>query len=373
MGISLFRENTGEIIFLFKFEGDKILLGQPAGERGKQMKMEKKRKQYLRFGVIIITILLFAGAVVWPFVFPIEVTRSFLPYEYTIHGTYIEINRYTGEEEEVVIPDRIWFRPVKALKLQYPERLSGLFKDNDIVKTVYMPDTIEQMDEYTFYNCTNLETVRLSGALRRISDDAFGECSSLKSIEIPEGVEVIDIFAFSDCSNLEEVSFPESLQEIRVSAFSYCKKLEHIEIPPGVQKIGGDTFEGTAWMEKQKEEFVIAGNHVLIAYQGKEETVEVPEGIEYVGAYVFGEYPELKQLILPASLQECSSHMVAWGCANLETVIINNPDMVFADDFLGVAFEYCSPDLTLIGESGSTAEKYAEQWGYHFSEKIPEE
>ncbi len=336
------------------------------------MKMEKKRKKYLRLGVIVLLILLFAGAVVWPFIFPIRVTRGFLPYAYTIHGTYIEINAYTGGEEEVVIPDRIWFRPVKVLRRQFPKYFSGIFQDNDIVKTVYMPDTIEQMDEETFYNCTSLEAVRLSGALKIISYRAFYKCTSLKRIEIPEGVEEIDKYAFSDCSNLKEVSFPESLQQIGTEAFSYCRKLKHIEIPPGVQKIDGDAFEGTAWMEKQKDEFVIAGNHVLIAYQDTGETVEVPEGVEYVGAYVFKENLELKQLILPASLQECSSNMVAWGCANLETVIINNPGMVFADDSLRVAFETCSPDLTLIGESGSTAEKYAEQWGYHFSEKIPE-
>ena len=32
----------------------------------------------------------------YPFFYPITVEGKFVPYEYTIHGTYIEINRYTG-------------------------------------------------------------------------------------------------------------------------------------------------------------------------------------------------------------------------------------------------------------------------------------
>ena len=48
-------------------------------------------------------------------------------------------------------------------------------------------------------------------------------CDSLRTITIPEGVEEIRESAFQGCSKLEKVVIPESVKSIGQNAFKGCK------------------------------------------------------------------------------------------------------------------------------------------------------
>ena len=323
-------------------------------------------------GAVILAAMLWG---VWPFFRPIRVIGKFIPYEYTVYGTYVEINRYTGDEEVVEIPGWIWFRPVKVLGSQ-PYKVHGevgAFYENESVRKVSMPDSIEEMAIQSFEWCVNLEEVHLSNSLKWISWSAFYGCESLKSMEIPEGVEGIGGNAFTLCKSLESVRFPESLKRILGAAFQGCEKLEFVEIPEGVEVIDGDSFGGTGWEKGFQEDFVVVGKNVLIYYGGNEREVKVPEGVEYIGSYVFQFNEEMESLELPLSLKKCDWLMVFCGCENLRYVTVRNPSMEFGEDMSMEVFYVDSPELTLIGEKGSTAEAYAEAWGHEFVELQPED
>lgn len=45
---------------------------------------------------------------------------------------------------------------------------------------------------------------------------------------IPEGIREIDVFAFYECSNLEEVRIPNGVTEIGNGAFDRCSNLHQI-------------------------------------------------------------------------------------------------------------------------------------------------
>ena len=284
--------------------------------------------------------------IAWPFFRPIRVVGKDLPYEYTIHGTYIELNRYIGDEEEVEIPERIWFRPVRVLGYQwdgYDLCLYGVFRKNKSIRKVSMPDSIQEIGAGCFEECRNLEEVRFSEELKSIGHAAFWGCTSLKYVE-----------------------FPESLKEIKGDAFGGCKSLEFVEIPEGVEKIDGNCFWGTGWKESFQEDFVVVGKNVLIYYGGNEREVKVPEGVEYIGFHVFESEREMESLELPVSLKKCGS--MIFYCKNLKYVTVRNPLMEFGKDQSEDIFSEYGSELTLIGEKGSTAEAYAEKWGHGFME-----
>ncbi len=40
--------------------------------------------------------------------------------------------------------------------------------------------------------------------------------------------------------------------------------------------VGASAFRGTPWLDEQKDEFVIIGDHILLKYNGNQEIVQVP-------------------------------------------------------------------------------------------------
>ena len=56
-----------------------------------------------------------------------------------------------------------------------------------------------------------------------IGKEAFMNCDSLRTITIPEGVEEIRESAFQGCTKLEKMIIPESVKSIGQNAFKGCK------------------------------------------------------------------------------------------------------------------------------------------------------
>ena len=79
--------------------------------------------------------------------------------------------------------------------------------------------------EYTFNNCRSLTKVNINNKIDRIGPYAFAECSKLKTVSIDRDTKLNEIqdFAFYNCTDLEELYLPEILTYIVKSAFEYCK------------------------------------------------------------------------------------------------------------------------------------------------------
>lgn len=52
-------------------------------------------------------------------------------------------------------------------------------KHNDAVTSVFLPNTINSIGDYTFYSCPSLETVSLPEGLTSIGNRAFLKCENL--------------------------------------------------------------------------------------------------------------------------------------------------------------------------------------------------
>ena len=116
---------------------------------------------------------------------------------------------------EVIFPSEVNGDPVTTIAANWDLTQ----EQKSVVKSVYIPDSVEIIDGYAFQDFKNLETVifeqneTVSGVsaqsetgLKEICVNAFA-WTSIIEIEIPETVTFIDPLAFYGCSFLEDVYF----------------------------------------------------------------------------------------------------------------------------------------------------------------------
>lgn len=216
------------------------------------------------------------------------------------------------------------------------------------VTELVIPDGVETIGSYTFYNCTNLTSVSIPGSVTNIYYSAFGNCSGLTSVKIdtdadvsgaslsftkdsalygvltrntvslksaiksgkiPSSVTAGNTFtitaigseAFYDCSELESVTIPETVTSIGSYAFDYCENLKSVTIPNSVKYIEYAAFRNC----------------------GKLESVVLPSKLSSVNSQLFSGCTSLKSIVIPNSVSSIDSYAFS-GCTNLATVVLGN-------------------------------------------------
>lgn len=112
------------------------------------------------------------------------------------------------------------------------------------LKQVRLPNNINSIGTYAFYNCSGLTSIAIPSSVTTIGESAFEYCKSLSSITIPNSVTSIGNSAFDCCSGLTSVTIPSSVTSIGDSAFWYCTSLTSVTIPNSVTSIGTSAFNG---------------------------------------------------------------------------------------------------------------------------------
>ena len=95
------------------------------------------------------------------------------------------------------------------------------------IKSIDIPNNIEDIDERAFFDCKKLTSINLSNSLRSIVAKTFFNCESLTNIIIPEGVLFIGREAFAN-SGLTSITIPSSCSVISQYAFLNCTSLRKI-------------------------------------------------------------------------------------------------------------------------------------------------
>ena len=88
-----------------------------------------------------------------------------------------------------------------------------------------MNEKVEEIGQYAFWGCNNVEHMILSDKIAVISPYAFSNAAGLKSVSMSFAVKEIGMKAFEDCINLEQIYIPDSVTKIHKTSFDGCKKL----------------------------------------------------------------------------------------------------------------------------------------------------
>ena len=171
-------------------------------------------------------------------------------------------------------------------------------------------DTIKQR---AYYKQNNLTNYTIGEKIKEIGRLSFAQ-SGLQSIEIPSNVTTIDYGAFYGCQDLKEVTIPDSVTSIGTKAFADTPWLDN-------------WLNGTS--KGGEDDFLIVGDHILLAYRGNSAKVEIPEGVKQIGSEAFKNHQELTQITIPDSVSKigadafrnCSSLTRVDGGAGLQTIV----------------------------------------------------
>jgi len=123
------------------------------------------------------------------------------------------------------------------------------FSELSNLRSVTIPNTIEEIYHFAFNKCKSLQTVKMGDSIKSIGDSAFDSCENIKSISIPDSVESIGAWAFSG-TGLRELTIPKSVRFIGEGAFAYCKKLRHYKVENPNCKIEQQAFANWNFFER---------------------------------------------------------------------------------------------------------------------------
>ena len=230
------------------------------------------------------------------------------------------------------------------------------------LKRVTLPDGVESIGSFAFNNCYNLTQIELPDGVESIGSYAFSSCSRLPSISLPDSVTYIGDDAFYNCRALESATFGDGLQSIGYEAFCNCRTLESIVIPDSVTRLGYDK-EGSIFTGCSSLKSAVIGDGVTdipyAAFSGCSslETVAIGDSVREIGSSAFSGCTSLHTVILPESVSVIVSR--AFPEKALTDLWIYNRNCSINDGSI-----YYS--ATLHGYTGSTAETFADTYGYSF-------
>jgi len=207
-----------------------------------------------------------------------------------------------------------------------------------------------------FENNTTIQELRIYSTdiewSFEIGDNAFRNCTSLKTLELYH-VSKIGDKAFANCTGITEVQFPSTnTLEIGDDAFNNCSNpdFKSLVIWNPLVKVGKGAFANCGF-----ETMIIA------------KPSDIPENFAsgctrlksvMIGSYISPESSEIKPIRI-------DSKAFAFNPA-LKKIYLDPSVQNLRESISGDIFAQHSPDLQIIGDEGSSVEKYARDHGIVF-------
>lgn len=157
----------------------------------------------------------------------------------------IEYNSFTGcQIEKAIIAEGTISLP------------NFLFRNCTKLKEVILPESLENINAAVFSGCTSLETIEIADTVNiDTAYSLFSDCVNLKYVKLPSTMKVIPQYMFSGCISLETIEIPESVVEIETHFVAGCDNIEVIIIPESVTSLEYDAF-----VESSVEKVIFLGN-----------------------------------------------------------------------------------------------------------------
>ena len=249
--------------------------------------------------------------------------------------TYISTYAFSNCKglNKVIVPDiaawcGISFVNEVANPLYYAKHLYS--DDNTEITELIIPEGVNSIKDYAFYNCKSLITVNIPAGATSIGISAFRGCSSLTSVTIPNSVTSIGSSAFWGCSSLTSVTIPNSVTSIGSSAFYGCSSLTSVTIPNSVTSMNKYVFYNCSSLTS-----VTIPNSITSIAQGtfygceRMTSVTIPNSVTSIGPSAFYYCRTLSSVTIPNSVTKIG-YSAFQNCWSLSSVVI--PESVTSID-----------------------------------------
>ena len=179
----------------------------------------------------------------WSLVYDYDSTVYVLAlFDYSIEDNDIIINEYNGHERNLDIPFGV-------------TKINNNAFENCYINSIVLPDSLEYIGDYAFFNCYNLENITIPKNVKFIGEGVFILCSKLESIYVDyqnqyfssnngilfnKNLETLIFFPVR--YGLIEYIVPSSVTTIYKFAFYNVEKLKTIIIPSSVKVIDKKAF-----------------------------------------------------------------------------------------------------------------------------------
>lgn len=236
-----------------------------------------------------------------------------------------------------------------------------VFYDCDALTSIAIPKSLESCHSFytshgPFKNCSNLKNVSFESGTTEIVNNLFYGCDGLEQITIPDTVKTIKSHAFELCSGLNSVKIPDSVTSIENDAFADCTSLKTITIPNSVESMGTDIFSGCSSLESATlpNTLTSLGNY---AFKGCEALTDIHfgTGLKSIGTETFMDCASLQKVMLPYSIESIGSNAFKNDTKLTEIYIPVRTSSINA-----TAFSY-PKKMTIYGIEGSYAQEFAKE------------
>ena len=235
--------------------------------------------------------------------------------EINIPNTVTEIGNYNfrgiNNIDTVIIPNSI-----KELKADvfhgYTDRNMKLYFNGTLEEWCqikmgdsrsHLGDAIVQfylLDENGEYY--ELVDLTIPNSITQIGEYQFNGIDSIKTITLPEYVTTIYDYAFVECENVEYVSFTKNLKEMNY-AFYQMPNMKYLYYKGSIED----------WIKFKPQDNLMfqIQNIYFVDENGDPYTIEeinIPEGITEIYEYQFSNFKDLKEVVLPESLEKLGNN-----------------------------------------------------------------
>ena len=280
-------------------------------------------------------------------------------FEYIVENNTVTITKYTGNEENVIVPKTIDGFAVDKIG-------NEAFSDCDFIQSITLSDGITLIGDEAFLCCYSLQNIILPESLKEIGMCAFSCCSSLDNIKIPDSVTVIGIRAFEDCTCLHSIIIPDGVTVINSETFSGCENLRNIKLPNNLKLFDLEAINNCDSLDfNEFDNAYYLGNDTnpyLVLFKVKDtdiDSCDIHADTKIICSVAFEYCSLLNNIVLPAGLQTIGCQAF-YECESPKNITIPNSVTIVERN----AFESCF-ELTINCEADSEPEGWEYNWNVY--------
>lgn len=215
--------------------------------------------------------------------------------------------------------------------------------------TYTVPDTVETIVSGAFSTTVYLTELTVPEGVTSCGSGVFSSGKVLRKLTLPDSLKEIGANTCYECAKLTDVRLPAELTAIPDNFIGFDAKITQLDLPESITSIGQKAFQGCSGLTN----------------------LHVPANITAIGQEAYA-LSGIRQAIIPAAVSELPTDTF-FHCRELSSITILDPDCVIYDsdrticDSYSYSADKASYSGIIYGYKNSTAQAYAEKYGYRFA------